>query len=102
MLGCTRASDNVRHLEHASSANRHAMSWQKQFKFFYRKVGSDRADKIRELLADTTICISHNDLLKKYIFKPQQQKQQQNTVEQQQNIIGIKTIKNLIDEGRTM
>lgn len=102
MLGCTRASDNVRHLEHASSANRHAMSWQKQFKFFYRKVGSDRADKIRELLADTTICISHNDLLKKYIFKPQQQKQQQNTVEQQQNIIEIKTIKNLIDEGRTM
>jgi len=95
MLGCTRASDNVRHLEHASSANRHAMSWQKQFKFFYRKVGSDREDKIRKLLADTTICISHNDLLKKYIFKPLQQKQQQ-------DVLDINTIKNLVGEGRIM
>jgi len=108
MLGCTRASDNVRHLEHATCANRHPMSWQKQIKLF--KVINEAG----QLLADTTICISHCDLFRKYKFEPLQLKKQQDMLKKYklkspklniltpQNIFNLNMAKNLVGASKTM
>ena len=110
MLGCTRASDNIRHLEHATCANRHPMSWQKQIKLFKVIEGAG------QLLADTTICISHCDLFRKYKFESLQTMKQQDLLNKyklkspqnkpsiftQLNMLKLNIAKNLADASRIM